>query len=356
MGWWATILAGYGLGYDFMHGALWHGHEMLFGYTVAVLSGFLATGTRGTRLVALATIWVAGRLVVAASPVLPAWLVAVIDVAYLPALALLRIPSLWKTIKWPTIGFVPLLAALTASNILFHLGQLGLVPDGAELGLGLAVDLFTLMMIVIAGRLVPGYTRAMRIPLRLPKDPIRERVSVALMVLAVTADLLQQSTASGVLFALVAAVQLRRLIGWQNARLRRHPHLWVLHVGFAWLVIGLALRASAALIGVPSAADALHGITAGAIGILTLGMMTRLSRIHARRSIAPSACTWISYGAVLGSGLARVIGPVIMPENTQSILLAAAGLWIAAFALFLAEYAPMLVSPPQAERETSSTP
>jgi len=74
MGWWATILAGYGLGYDFMHGALWHGHEMLFGYTVAVLSGFLATGTRGTRLVALATIWVAGRLVVAASPVLPAWM------------------------------------------------------------------------------------------------------------------------------------------------------------------------------------------------------------------------------------------------------------------------------------------
>lgn len=332
VGAWAAMLAGaLPLGGD---PALWHAHEMLFGYTVGVLAGFLLIGTSGWRLGVLATLWAAGRIVLAAGA--PAGLAAPVDLAFAPALALLRLPPLWSGRKWPTIGFVPLLAALFAGNLSWHLDRLGLLPGAAARGEGLALDLYTLMIAVMAGRLVPGYTRAMLIPLRRPKDPAREAWSAALGIGLLAADQFGWLMLAGGFALALAGLQALRLAGWRTRAALRHPLVIVLHLGFAWFVLGLAPRGTAALIGWPAPAEALHALTVGAVGTLTLGMMGRLVRTHARQPLTASRLDLLSYALLSAAALARAVLPAAVPAVRSAALVGAGLLWVLAFALFLA--------------------
>jgi uncharacterized protein involved in response to NO len=344
IGWWAAILAGAAPPPSGWSAPRWHAHEMLFGYTSAVLAGFLLIGTGPRRVAVLLGLWLAGRVAVALAGALPPALVAALDLAFLPALALLREPPVWRGFRWPTVGFVPLLGALAGADLLCHLEPLGLLPGGAGRGIILALDLFGLMIAVMAGRLVPGYTRAMAIPVRKPRDPVAERVSIALLVVVLVADQLGSPIPAGAAALAAGALQAWRLAGWRTGDVLRRPLLLVLHVGFAWFAAGLALRGVAALAGALSPTDALHAETIGAIGLLTLGMMTRLARTHGRRPLAAGAATVASSALLAGAALVRVALPVLAPAPALAVAgwLGAGALWIAAFALFLVSHAAML--------------
>lgn len=320
--------------------AQWHAHEMLFGYTVAVVAGFLLGGGAGWQPALLFLVWLAGRFAAVAGP---AELSAALDLALPPALALLRSPPLWRGLKWPTVGFLPLLSMLFLAELLWHLDALGRLPGGAAAGTRLAVDLFTLMIVVMAGRLVPGYTRAMLIPVRTPKDPGRERASVAIAVALLVFDQLGWSAASGAAALALGALQAWRLAGWRTRDVLRRPILLVLHLGYGWLVCGLFLRGLAELTPLIAPADAVHATTVGAIGMLTLGMMGRLARIHARRALAAAPADVLSYGALFAAALARSVLPALAPEGRRAAMLAAGLLWSVAFALFLLAHGATLV-------------
>jgi uncharacterized protein involved in response to NO len=211
--------------------AQWHAHEMLFGYTIAVLAGFLLTASTGWQPVAAFVVWFFGRVAMAFAAELPPGLVAVADLAFAPMLALLRSPPLWSGFKWPTVGFLPLLLCIFLANLLWHLEAIGVLSDGAQASTFLAVDLFTLMMVVMAGRLVPGYTRAMLIPIRKPKDPAREQASIALGIALLLSDQLHWSTTAGSAALALGGLQAWRLAGWRTQDVLRRPILLVLHLG-----------------------------------------------------------------------------------------------------------------------------
>jgi uncharacterized protein involved in response to NO len=332
----------------------WHGHEMLFGYTMAVLAGFLLTGSTGRRPAMLFALWLAGRLAMTFSAELPPGVVAAIDLAFAPALGLLRTPSLWASFKRPTIGFAPLLACIFTANLLWHLDALGVASWGARAGELLVIDLFTLMIVVMAGRLVPGYTRAMLIPVRQPKDPIREKWSIGIALALLVSDALQWSALAGLFALALGALQAWRLALWRTRDVIRRPLLLVLHAGFAWLVAGLALRGAAALTPWISATDALHATTVGAIGMLTLGMMSRLARIHARRELLAGAADIAGYATLFCAGIARVAVPALVPEARGGAILAAGILWVLAFVFFLVEHGRALGGGGSAARSSAS--
>jgi uncharacterized protein involved in response to NO len=323
----------------------WHGHEMAFGYMTAVLAGFLLAGGGGKRIGVLGALWLAGRLAPFAAGTALALPFAALDLLFLPALVLLRRPALWRGWKWPTIGFLPLGAVLTVANLLFHAGAAGLVAGGEALGLGLALDLYALMIAVMAGRLVPGYTRAMLIPVRTPRHAGLELGSVALLVGVALAALAGLDAVAGALALAAGVLQAARLAGWRTIDVLRRPLLLVLHLGYLWFALALLLRGTAALFGWPAPSEALHAFTVGAIGMLTLGMMTRLARVHARRKLAAGAFTAGGYALLLLAALVRVFGPVALPEAAALAWQIAGLLWVAAFALFLAEHARMLTAP-----------
>lgn len=338
MGWWLRALAGAAAAGP-LPLSRWHAHAMIFGYLVAVLSGFLLTTTRGWRVVALFALWLAGRVAIALTAPAPSLVASALDLAYLPALALLRDPPFWRRPKWPTTAFVPLLLAFTAANAAFHLDALGIVPGASETALRLAVDLVALMIAVIAGRLVPGYTRAMLIPLKAPRHAGYEAGSVVALLALVVSDAAERPHAAGIAALAAAALQAARLAGWRTGAVLRRPLLLILHIGFAWLALGLALLGLSLLTPWIPLGDALHGITAGAVGCLTIGMMARLTRSQARLPLESDIATTAAFACIVGAALLRVFGPILAPESAYGAILAAGALWIAGFVLFLGRYA-----------------
>ena len=334
---WAAFLLGAGFYPDNLPLRQWHGHEMLFGYTMAVFAGFLLMSTRGWRVWVLLALWLGARLLI---PLAGAqWFAATLDVALPVALLLLRTPSLWAGWKWPTAGFIPLLVAFTAANFAWHLEMLGITTGTADPALRAIVNLFILLLVVMAGRLVPGYTRAMLIPLRHPKDPGRERASILLALLLLVADLSEWREGVGLAAIALAILQAWRLAGWRTMAVLRHPILLVLHIGFGWLVLGLALRGIAALTEWLSDTDGLHAVTIGALGVLTFAMAGRLLRMHGRRPLTASILEICGYASLFLATTFRAVVPIALPELRQISIAASALFWILAFVLLRLEQA-----------------
>jgi uncharacterized protein involved in response to NO len=318
---------------------------MLFGYTMAIFAGFLLMSTKGWRIAVLLALWLGARLLI---PLAGAqWFAATLDVALPPAVLLLRQPSLWRGWKWPTAGFIPLLIALSAANLAWHLEVLGITTGTADPALRTIVDLLILLLVVMAGRLIPGYTRAMFIPLRQPKDPGREKVSIVLAMLLLMTDLYRWHEGVGLAAIALAALQAWRLSGWRTVAVFRHPILLVLHIGFGWLALGLVLRGVAAFTDWLPDTDALHAVTIGAIGMLTLGMAGRLLRMHGRRPLTASAFEICGYASLFLATAFRALMPIALPELRQISIPASALFWILAFVFFLLEHAPALGRSPK---------
>jgi uncharacterized protein involved in response to NO len=245
-------------------------------------------------------------------------------------------------------AFSVLLLGLLFANLLFHAAVLGLAPISPLHGLTLALYLIVLMMVVMGGRVIPYFTER-RISSTAKKWPIVEWLAPATVVATLVAALLSQHWNALLallvpLAAATAAVNAIRLAGWHAKRLWEVPLLWVLHLGYGWIVIGFALDALAAA-GLISPFLAMHAYATGGIGVLTLGMMSRVSLGHTGHILeAPKIMSW-AFAAMNLAAVVRVFGPLLLPAQIPLLHQLGGVLWMAAFAAFALVYAPMLWRP-----------
>lgn len=339
-------------------GSLWHGHEMLQGFGVAAIAGFLLTavpswtgqrGFAGAPLVLLAVAWLLGRIAVAANAHLPAWLVAAADLAFLLLLAAVLAPPLVRERNRNT----PLLAVLTAlwgGNLLFHVAMARGDAALASTALLATVNLVLLLVTVIGGRITPSFTAT---ALRMRGDPAVVRASkqmtplaVGIMVLVLVIDLAAAgSRLAGVVAVVAASVQGARLAQWQGRRTLGEPLLWVLHLAYLCIPAGLLLK-GVALLGLAGWAGGwLHVLTVGAIALMILGVMTRVSLGHTGRALVLPRGIATAYALLACAAVVRAIGPAQTVVAYGLTVAVAAALWTLAFALFLWRYAAILWQP-----------
>ena len=330
---------------------LWHAHEMLYGFGTAVVAGFLLTSTQswsgqrgvhGPRLMTLAGLWLAGRLVLLGPwP----WLAAAVDLLFLPVLLMMLWPYLSAASQKRNRVFLVLFGLQMLGNALYHLELLGVGPALARSGIYLAMHVFLLMIMVIAGRVIPVFTRNAVPGARLESWPWLEKASFALAAAWLLAELIwPQAEAARWLALAVAASQALRLFGWHPWQTRRNPMLWILPLGYAWLVLGFLLRGLPAAIA-PPLSVATHAFTTGTMGVMIYGMMTRVSLGHTGRVIKASRRMLAGYALINLAALLRVFVPWLLPAGYRHGLLCAGLLWIIAFGLYVWECAPMLLAP-----------
>lgn len=355
MGLWLLVLRG-SLSLGELAPAVWHGHEMLFGFAVAVIAGFLLTAARnwtglptpaGLPLAALFGLWLAGRLGFLI-PALPAGLVAAIDLAFLPTLALVLALPILKAGQLHNTPFPIMLLVLTLANALVHIDALlGWAPGMATTGLHLAVYAIVAMMTLMGGRVIPSFTDN-KLGSRARRWKTIERLAPVATISALAAALIAPASFVTALLAAVAAgVHGIRLAGWYTRKLWSVPLLWILHLGYAWIALGFALLALSAAGWSAAAFSALHAFTAGGIGVLTLGMMARVSLGHSGRMLEPAPLMTWAFVAINFAALSRVALPLLVPSAGSAAMAAAGLLWMAAFGLFAAIYTPILLRPRQ---------
>jgi uncharacterized protein involved in response to NO len=325
---------------------------MLFGFAVAVIAGFLLTAVQnwtgismpsGPPLAALFLLWLAGRVVFLV-PGLPAGLVAAIDLSFLPALAFALALPILKAKQLHNYPFPILLLALTAANALVHQEAFGWTTISASLGLHLAAYVVVTMIVVMGGRVIPSFTdNKLRTRARRWKT-IEWLVPVATLG-ALLAALIAPFSPITVLLAQLQRPHFIRLAGWYTNKYWSAPLLWILHLGYAWIALGFALLALSAAGMTAAAASALHAFTAGGIGVLTLGMMARVSLGHTGRLLEPPPVMTLAFVAINLAALIRVALPLFFPAAHVQGMTAAGLVWMAAFGLFVVVYAPMLLRP-----------
>ncbi len=340
----------------------WHAHEMLFGYLGAVIAGFLLTAVPnwtgrlpvvGWPLAGLAAAWLAGRSAVMVSALLPWGVVMVVDLALPLALGAVLLREIVSGKNWKNLPVLGLLAGWGLANGLYHMdaAQGGYAAQGIGLRLGLAVAVMFISL--IGGRIVPSFTRnwlAGRKETRLPV-PFGRGDAVVLVISAVALGLWVVWPAQG-LVALVCAVaglaQAWRLSRWQGGRTGTEPLVWVLHVGYGFVPLGFLAVACGPLVdGMAPAAQ--HVWMAGAVGLMSLAVMTRASLGHAGRPLHAGAPVAALYVAVIVAVFARLLVGV-WPEASWLLQLAGAA-WIAAFGGFAVIYWPILTQPKAGSRK-----
>jgi uncharacterized protein involved in response to NO len=352
-GWTAAYALGLTL-QNYYSPVVWHGHEMLFGYTAAVIAGFLLTAVRnwtslptanGKTLGLLVVLWLLGRVLPLLPWPVPPVMVAILDVAFLPILAASLLVPLVRSGQRRNLVFVPVLLMMTLANMAVHAEQLGFVDGTALPGLTATIYLAMLLMALIGGRVIPFFT-ARALPGTQPRQqPWLDGLALASLALLAVCSVGGASRGLvGLIAACSAAAHLARLLGWYSHRIWSQPLLWVLHVGYAWLATGLGLTALAGAGLVPANAPT-HAFTAGAIGVMTLGMMARVSLGHTGRPLVPAPLTSAAFAVINLAAVFRVLLPLVVPASQQVWIITGGVLWCLTYLGFMASFAPILYRP-----------
>jgi uncharacterized protein involved in response to NO len=347
---WALQFGGL-LPVPYLQGPIWHAHEMLFGFALAVIVGFLFTAGRnwsnqptptGWPLAALALLWVAARVLVL-TPY--GWTAAAANVAFpLAAAAALARPFVAARNR-RNYFFVGLLLLLAAAALGMHLQMLDLISLPGWAGIQLAMDVVLFIMAVMAGRVLPMFTNNGVPGAKAVRHASLEKLALGSVLALLAADLLQLPTLLlAMISALAAVAHLARWLLWQPWTTFHTPIVWVLHAAYLWIPIHLGLRGAAVLGWVPSSAAA-HALTVGAAGGLIIGMMTRTARGHTARPLHADRADVACYALVLGAALVRVAVPLAVPDWTAGAVLLSAALWSAGFGLYALRYWPVLTRP-----------
>lgn len=350
IGFWGLQFSGL-LGRPYLQGPLWHAHEMLFGFALAVIVGFLFTAGRnwsnratptGGLLAAFTLLWLAGRVLVL-TPF--GWAAALVNVAFpLCAAVALAVPFIAAGNK-RNYFFIALLALMSLAELAVHLDHLGVLALPAWVGIQVGLDVVLFIITVMAGRVVPMFTNNGVPSAKAAKDPRVEKLALGSVLALLAADVLQAPPAAiAALAMLAAAAHIARWVLWKPWKTFRVPLVWVLHIAYAWIPIHLLLRALASFGGV-APTTAVHALTAGAIGGMIIGMMTRTARGHTGRPLEANAWDVACYGLVLTAALVRVAGPVVLPQWTMGSIVLSAALWSAGFGLYALCYWTVLTRP-----------
>jgi uncharacterized protein involved in response to NO len=328
----------------------------LFGFAAALVCGVLLTALpswsgaaelRGPRLAALAALWLAGRVALHVAEWLGGPLALVVDCALLPALAVLLFPTIAaarRRLFWWTL---PPLVALAGANLAFHLALANGSETGARWALMLAVHALAFLFTLYGGLFIPAFTRrwlhargeragAILMPL--------EYATALAMIAFACADLLGAPAAWVIAAALgAAAVHAWRFARWRGWRTAGEPLLWCIHLGYAWLIVALLLRASAEFFPAVPRDAWIHAFTIGAYGMLKIGLMTRVALRHTGRPLQAARPMQAAFVMVLAASLLRLAYSV--HDLGEWALAGSALLWAAAFVLYLILHGPMLLRP-----------
>lgn len=348
---WALQATGW-LPVPYLSGAIWHAHEMVFGYTSAVIVGFLFTAGRnwsgrptptGAPLAMLAALWLAGRILVL-TPF--HWPAAVVNVAFPIAAAIGLASALVPARNHRNYVFIAVLFLLGVASGAIHGQQLGLWEAPAWVGLQVSLDLIVLVIVTVAGRVVPMFTNNASVGSKATGRAWIEHAAIGSVVVLLLSDvfrvpLMAQASLAGV----AAGVHGLRFLLWKPWSTLRFPLLWVLHGGYAWIVAHLALRSLAAATGTVLPSLATHALTVGAIGMLTLGMMVRSSRGHTARPLVPSTVDTASFALVAAAAVVRVAGGLLWPAAHSETVWISAVCWSLAMGGFAWTYWPILSRP-----------
>lgn len=337
---------------------LWHGHEMLYGFIGAAIAGFLLTavpswtgarGFAGTPLILLAALWLTGRLAFAAAAVLPLALVAVCELAFIPALGCLLAPPLLR-VRNRNSPLLLVLASIWLTDVVF---LYALMRDDVLLArttLLVAIDIVLLLVTVIGGRIVPAFTanalRARGRTADLRSSRWTDGIVIGAMIAVVIVDIIAPwHRVAGAVAAVAAIAHAGRLIGWRSWRTLDEPLVWSLHLAYAWLPVGLAMKALYLAGNVAWAAHWLHALTIGVAAAMILAVMTRASLGHTGRPLLASRLIGGAYALLSLAAVMRVFAPPLAPRAYQWSVMVAGTLWICAFAIFIVVYTPILLRP-----------
>ncbi|MGH8227176.1 MAG: NnrS family protein, partial [Steroidobacteraceae bacterium] len=335
----------------------WHIHEMLFGFVPAAIAGFMLTAIpswtgrkpiRGRALAALALLWLLGRAACLCSARMPLALAAAVDLAFPFALCAVAAREIIAARNWRNLPMPIPIAVLGVADALMYLPLAG-VSVAPQLGWRLGLAAIIILISAVGGRIVPSFTRNWLVARGAARRPavhdLVDRVGLAVLHAGLIGwALLPVSHALGAVLIAAAALTLYRLARWRGMATLSEPLLAVLHVGYGWVMVGVALLGASMLGAAVPLAAAVHALTAGAIGTMVLAVMTRVSLGHTGRALRADRVTGPIYGLVCLAAAVRIVAGVAGKDFLPLIELSAA-LWVASFALFAIHYGRMLVAP-----------
>ena len=329
-----------------------HAHEMLFGFAFAVIAGFLFTAVRnwtgrptptGGWLAAIVALWIAARAsVIVAGPIVAGALNAAFPVAVAIGIGI----PLAKSGNRRNYFFVALLVAVGLAALAVHLGSIGVLPwEARAVSISFTLDAVMFVIAVMAGRVMPMFTNNAIPGAGATRVAWLEKAALAGLVAVIVADLLEAPAGVIAPLAVVVAIaHAARWILWHPWRTLRTPLVWVLHAAYAWIPIHLLLRACAALDWIP-AQFAIHALTIGAIGGMTIGMMTRTARGHTARPLRADAWEVACFALVQVAAVIRVFGGLAWRDGYLWTVLASGACWSLAYGIYTVRYWPILTRP-----------
>jgi uncharacterized protein involved in response to NO len=337
---------------------LWHAHEMLFGFTVAAITGFLLSGvpswTRnrgfgGLPVFSLTLVWLAGRTAFALAPFCSLPVLAVLELAFLPALIALIAPPIIRE-RNRNIAMLAVLAALWIADAAFLFAMARADAELASRALLTAMNIILLLLTIVGGRILPAFTsnalRRANASFSLQRYAWLETLLPIAMIAVIIVDIWPfVPVLQGGLAILVAVLHGLRLSGWRSLRTRGDPMLWVLHLAYAWLPLGFALKGLTLLGNAAWGQHWQHAFGIGAIATMILAVSTRTALGHTGRPLLVGRPIVAAYLLLALAGALRVAGPVFWPDSYSGVLLATGISWVSAFLIFIAVYGPILGSP-----------
>ncbi|MBF0368648.1 MAG: NnrS family protein [Magnetococcales bacterium] len=363
-GLWAMLAMGVWLGYLkgvwqpelFLNPIWWHGHEMLIGFVGAAAAGFLLTASpnwtkqpplTGRPLMGMVVLWFLGRCAIGFSAFLPVWLVSLVDMAFPIALLMVVAPPLWTTGMMGHRVFPILLGVLFTGDLLIHLEALGLTDETAYRGLYLGVDAMVAFLVMVGGHIMPMFTKSSfqehGIDVQFKTPALIEYTAMAAMLPVLIGDVVvMDHPVFGWILIVVGGLQALRLATWHSFKTLNTPLLWVLHLGYLWIVMGLLLRGGAIIFDWMPQSTAIHALTVGAMGLFTAGIMSRIALLHTGRTLKHSGWVTLFFLLLPLAALLRIGFPEL-PGDLNILL---SGLfWIIGYGIFLVYFSPMLVKP-----------
>ncbi len=354
--WMGVFVFGWKIRLNGLSPVTWHAHEMIYGYSLAVVAGFLLTAIRnwtdkptlnGVPLLLLFLLWAAGRIVPFLGDVGPIEFAAATDNLFIVFLLLSTALPVLKARQWEHGGILLILVLILAGNMTFYLGVLRILPNGVSWGLYSGLYLILALIFTMGRRVIPTFIeRGAGYPVQLKNWKWLDVSSLLLFLVFCIADLLIPNEApvallAGILFVLHGV----RLAAWYTHGLWEKPLLWVLYLGYGSLVAGFALKAAVFVFKI-SPSLSVHAFTFGGIGMMTIGMMARVSLGHTGRDVLnpPAGLLWIFTILFIGA-IVRVLFPLMDPSHYGVWIGLSQALWIISFALFLYVVSPMLIQP-----------
>ena len=325
----------------------WHGHEMIFGFVIAIIAGFLLTavqnwtgqpGVKGKSLMILVLVWILPRILLLNKEWASLETVMVIDLAFAPLTALLMARSVLKVKQWRNFAFVPILLMLMLVNAVSYYGLLTNDPALTKTALHSAILLMVTVVALIGGRVIPFFTERATQWQRSPSIVWLEIATFISLIVLILAVLFQQPLVIQISAGIAGIILLIRWSRWGGIHTAGVPLLWSLHISYFFIPLGLLLIA-----GGSNFSAGLHAITLGGLGGMILAMMARVSLGHTGRKLTPPKIVTLAFALIILATLFRILAG-LLSSYYLPLLEAAIACWVLSFTIFIYHYTPILLS------------